>query len=90
MQAFGASLSVPLLSSFISGLIEITKGVDQSTYFERVGADMLALTRENIRRKMAKRPRKIKMATLCMLGCFVAVLLTPIIIQLIDGFSLFN
>lgn len=90
LQAFDSTLNVPELSNFVTGLIEVTKGVDQSDYFRFAVQDMQKLSQEMFRRKAAKRPAKVKLATAAMLICFLLLYLTPVLLQLAEGFALFN
>lgn len=90
LQTFDRTLDVPLLSNFVSGLIEVTKGVDQSSYFQHAHDDMMKLNQEQIKRMAAKRPQKIKWTTFCMLICFILIFVAPVIMQLLNSMSIFR
>ncbi len=66
LQRFDERVNIPQLSTFISGVIGTSKGIDQETFFlSLMEQEMKILARENIKREIAKRPGKIKKGNDC-------------------------
>ena len=90
LQRFDERVNIPQLSTFISGVIGTSKGIDQETFFYLMEQDMKILTRENIKREIAKRPGKIKKATIAVGVMMFLLYLYPIFIDLKNGLGIFN
>ena len=90
LQRFDERVNIPQLSTFISGVIGTSKGVDQETFFYLMEQDMKILARENIKREIAKRPGKIKKATVAIGVMMFLLYLYPIFIDLKNGLGIFN
>ncbi len=90
LQKFDERVNIPQLSTFISGVIGTSKGVDQETFFYLMEQDMKILARENIKREIAKRPGKIKKATVAVGVMMFLLYLYPIFIDLKNGLGIFN
>lgn len=91
LREFETALNNEQLRSFVNALIEVSRdGVDQKYYFEAANHQMSVLNRENIKRAIAKRPRKIKRATIAMALCVMLILIYPVVMQLIQGLKTFQ
>ena len=90
LQRFDERVNIPQLSTFVSGVIGTSKGVDQETFFYLMEQDMKILARENIKREIAKRPGKIKKATVAVGVMMLLLYLYPIFIDLKNGLGIFN
>ena len=90
LQRFDERVNIPQLSTFISGVIGTSKGVDQETFFYLMEQDMKILARENIKREIAKRPGKIKKATIAVGVMMFLLYLYPIFMDLKNGLGIFN
>lgn len=90
LQRFDERVNIPQLSTFISGVIGTSKGIDQETFFYLMEQDMKILARENIKREIAKRPGKIKKATIAVGVMMFLLYLYPILIDLKNGLGIFN
>ena len=90
LQRFDDRVNIPQLSTFVSGVIGTSKGIDQETFFYLMEQDMKILARENIKREIAKRPGKIKKATIATGVMMFLLYLYPIIIDLKNGLGIFN
>lgn len=90
LQRFDERVNIPQLSTFISGVIGTSKGIDQETFFYLMEQDMKILARENIKREIAKRPGKIKKATIAVGVMMFLLYLYPIFIDLKNGLGIFN
>lgn len=90
LQRFDERVNIPQLSTFISGVIGTSKGVDQETFFYLMEQDMKILARENIKREIAKRPGKIKKATVAVGVMMFLLYLYPIFMDLKNGLGIFN
>lgn len=82
-----ASVGLTRFTPFITALIETIKGYDQTAYFQICASEMEVLEQENIERIIAKRPKKIKRATLAMMAAFMLMLIVPIIMQIVNTMS---
>lgn len=90
LQRFDDRVNIPQLSTFISGVIGTSKGINQETFFYLMEQDMKILARENIKREIAKRPGKIKKATIAVGVMMFLLYLYPIFIDLKNGLGIFN
>ena len=90
LQRFDERVNIPQLSTFISGVIGTSKGIDQDTFFYLMEQDMRVLARENIKREIAKRPAKIKRATVAVGVMMFILYLYPIFMDLKNGLGIFN
>lgn len=91
LRQFETTLNNDHLRSFVNALIEVSRdGADQQYYFDSANHQMGILNRENIRRTVGKRPHKIKRATFAMMACAILVFIYPVIMQLIQGMTLFQ
>ena len=90
LQRFDERVNIPQLSTFISGVIGTSKGIDQETFFYLMEQDMKILARENIKREIAKRPGRIKKATVAVGVMMFLLYLYPILIDLKNGLGIFN
>lgn len=90
LQHFDDRVNIPQLSTFISGVIGTSKGIDQQTFFYLMEQDMKILARENIKREIAKRPGKIKKATVAVGVMMFILYLYPIFMDLKNGLGIFN
>ena len=90
LQRFDERVNIPQLSTFVSGVIGTSKGIDQETFFYLMEQDMKILARENIKREIAKRPGKIKKATIATGVMMFLLYLYPIFIDLKNGLGIFN
>lgn len=90
LQRFDDRVNIPQLSTFISGVIGTSKGIDQQTFFYLMEQDMKILARENIKREIAKRPGKIKKATVAVGVMMFVLYLYPIFMDLKNGLGIFH
>jgi hypothetical protein len=90
LKNFDERIGVPQLSSFVSGLIDADRGIDQRTFFYMVDENMKQLFIENMKRELGKRPAKIRKAIIAAGLCMFVLYLVPIGSQLIEGFDMFR
>jgi len=90
LQRFDDRVNIPQLSTFVSGVIGTSKGINQETFFYLMEQDMKILARENIKREIAKRPGKIKKATIAVGVMMFILYLYPIFTDLKNGLGIFN
>lgn len=91
LREFETALNNEQLRSFVNALIEVSRdGADQKYYFDAANQQMTILNRENIKRSVAKRPKKIKRATLAMALCAILVMVYPVVMQLVQGLKAFQ
>lgn len=90
LRELDASINVDAFTSFIAGLIDVTRGIDQTMHLEMVSAKMRTMAEDNLRRIALKRPDKVKRATLAMTICCILVFVSPMIMQIVNGIAIFN
>ena len=90
LRRFDARIGNPRLSSFVSGLIDAGRGVDQKTFFYLMEENMKQMFIENKKRELARRPAKVKRAIIAVGLCMFLLYLVPICLQLIEGISMFQ
>ncbi len=90
LRRFDERVNIPQLSTFISGVIGTSKGIDQQTFFYLMEQDMKVLARENIKREIAKRPGKMKVATVAVGVMMFLLYLYPIVLDLKNGLGIFQ
>lgn len=90
LQRFDNRVNIPQLSTFVSGVIGTSKGIDQETFFYLMEQDMKILARENIKREISKRPGKIKKATIAVGMMLFILYLYPIFTDLKNGLGIFK
>ena len=77
------------LSKFLTALSEAYKGVDQSVTFELCVSQMDQMRHENIRRKTALRPKKMKTVSYAVAVAILILFLVPLVLQLFSINTLF-
>jgi|LSQX01.3.fsa_nt_gb hypothetical protein len=90
LRRFDDRINIPQLSTFISGVIGTSKGIDQKTFFFMMEQNMKVLYRENMKREMAKRPGKLKLATISVGVCMFLIYVVPMGLQLKTGLAIFK
>lgn len=87
LERFDRDLDIPALSNFVSALIAQSRGDDQTATFTAIANDMSVMARENLRRQLAKRPGKIKLASIPMVVMVFVLYLYAIAMNLVESFS---
>lgn len=90
LMDFERNINMPECTSFVQAMIQISNGVDQVSHLETINQDMTAMNRENLKRIMNKRPRKLKVVKTAMIFAAVAVMIVPMIMNFISGMAMFN
>ncbi|WP_313559187.1 hypothetical protein [Ruminiclostridium cellobioparum] len=85
LRKFDDRLNIPQLSTFLSGVIGTSKGIDQNTFFVFMEENMKALARENLRRELQKRPGKFSKATWTVAACGIFMYVVPVASSVING-----
>ncbi len=78
-------VNISYLTDFIGGVIAANAGEDQSTFFAITEQTMNMLAKENLKKEVAKRPSKIKRATIVLTVMLIAVYLYAIFMNLKTG-----
>lgn len=90
LKRFDTRVGIPQLSSFVSGLIDAGRGVDQKTFFYLMEENMKLMFIENRKKELSRRPVKVKKAIIAVGICMFLIYLVPICIQLKDGLEMFR
>ena len=90
LKRFDSRVDIPQLSSFVTGLIDAGRGVDQKTFFYLMEENMKQLFISNKRKELSRRPAKIKKAIIASGLCLFVLYLVPIGVQLARGFMMFE
>lgn len=77
------------LSTFLTALSEAYKGIDQSVTFSVCVGQMRLMRIENIRRKTAQRPQKMKNVSFAVAAVILVLFLVPLVLQLFSINTLF-
>lgn len=81
LREFDKDLAIPQITTFVSTLIGVTRGVDQRTTLVVLEKDFRARQREELRREIDKRPGKVRLASVIMVFGMVILMLVPLIIM---------
>ena len=87
LREFDRSLAIPQISTFVSTLIGVTRGVDQRTTLVVLEKDFRARQREELRKEIDKRPGKVRLASVIMVFGMVILMLVPLIIMVVRTLS---
>lgn len=85
LTRFAERVNISYLTDFVGGVIAANAGEDQSTFFAITEQTMNMLAKENLKKEIAKRPSKIKRATIVLTVMLIAVYLYAILINLKTG-----
>lgn len=89
LQDFAARISITQLDHFVNILIGSSKGEDMTNSLILMENEMSVLMIENKRRKLQRLPDKVRGATIATGISLVALVITPIIIDLVKSLSAF-
>lgn len=84
LREFDRSLAISEISTLVSTLLGITRGVDQKTTLLVLEKDFRTRQRELLRREMNKRPGKVRLASVIMVFSMVILMLVPLIIMVVQ------
>lgn len=84
LTSFEKRLHIDYLTTFVTGLISETKGVDQKHFLRSTEQDMKKLSVEQLKRKAFKKPEKLRFALFLNM---VLLLLSIIVFQIFSGFQ---
>ena len=84
LKRFDERVSSAELSEIVSGLLAVTRGDDQTVYFEILSRDLTVKQRENLKRQALKRPEAMKPVAYLMMFSTIAILMYGVIVNLID------
>jgi len=90
ISKFDRKLNIDHVSSFASGIMGISRGIDYKTYFYVLEENMKIVAKENLIRRIKKRPAKLQKCILVMVIFIGLLYMTPILIQMVDGLSIFK
>ena len=82
LRNFSARIGLPEVNFLIQALLGLDKGEDQSTALSHLARDVDLKARENIRKQLAKRPGKVRLATVPLVIVAIATLLYVIVSHL--------
>lgn len=85
LYKFDERLNIPIVTSFVSGLIGTAKGIDQKVFFYILERDIKMLSLKNLNKALEKRPNKIKIATTGIAISFIVILTYPLLINIITS-----
>ena len=90
LKNFEERLGMQEITEFVAALIGVIHGTAQSEYLTLLLSEMKILQREYIRREIEKRPRQIKPVIIIVMLGAMALIFTPIIIDLMNNMSMFR
>ncbi|HWR18965.1 MAG TPA: hypothetical protein VN608_05030 [Clostridia bacterium] len=89
LSSLDKAIGHPQLSVFLTALSEAHKGNDQTVSFAICIEQMRIMQIENIRKKIAQRPRKMQTVSYVVAAAIMLLFLTPLVLQLLSINSLF-
>ena len=90
LSHFEKSVGIPYLTTFVTGLISQSRGVDQQEFLRSTEADMKKLSVEKLRKEAFKKPGKLHISQFILVLSILVVWLTAIGIQVFSGLAVFN
>lgn len=75
----------PLMSDVCRGLISLSRGDDNSIYWQSLSLKFADIQRQRLKLEAQKIPRKVKRLSMCLLVCFMLVYLVVIIAQIMNS-----
>jgi CHASE3 domain sensor protein len=86
---FENRIGSPLLSDIVRGLIGTLRGDDQQMYFKMICFDMRQIEQNNLKKEVAKRPKKIQKYSMMMLICIIIIYLVVLVIEVMGSLGSF-
>lgn len=90
LRKFDQRLSLEPISTFVSGIIGIDRGIDYKTFFFILEENMKVLVKENLKREISKRPAKLRKSIISIMLALIILYLVPIFVQVRTGFNIFK
>ena len=87
---FDERINLPIITTFVSGVVGTTRGVDNQTFFYILEHDIKLLAHENLQRALAKRPATIARGSLLIFGSFMIMMVYPVIMLIVDNLKIFK
>lgn len=84
---FEARIGSAMLSDVARGLLSVLRGDDGRVYFQMLAHDFKLLEVQKLKLIAMKRPSKVRKYSLFMLGCFIAMYLTVMTVEILKAFS---
>ena len=85
LRNFDARIGMPEVSYLVQALLGLDKGEDQSDALAHLARDVDLKARENIRKQLAKRPGKVRLATIPLVIVAIGTLLYVIVSHLFSS-----
>ena len=82
LTRFESRIASPMLSDVVRGLISVLRGDDSRLYFRMLAHDMKQIELQNLKKRAAQIPPKIRVFSFVMLLCFIAIYIVVILIQI--------
>lgn len=83
LQNFADSLNLSIVQDFVTGLIEISKGKNQDNYLALLEREMRSISVKNLERKSYKLEKSVKLSMFMLIGTFIFILVSIIVIYAI-------
>lgn len=83
LREFDRTLAIPQITTLVSTLIGITRGIDQRTTLIVLEKEFRSRQREQLRREIDKRPGKVRLASVIMVFGMVILMLVPLIVMVV-------
>jgi len=86
---FESRVGSPLLSDVLRGLVGTLRGEDQRMYFKMICFDMRQIEQNNLKKEVAKRPKKIQKYSMMMLICIIIIYLVVLVTEVLGSLGSF-
>lgn len=87
LRDFDRSLAIPQISTLVSTLLGITRGIDQRTSLLVLEKSFRTKQRELLRREIDRRPNKVKGAGALVMISMIVLMLVPLFIMIFQSFN---
>ncbi|SKC77664.1 secretion protein F [Maledivibacter halophilus] len=85
LTRFETRIGSSMLSDVVRGLIGVIRGDNNVVYFQMLSHDFKQLELQRLKAEVMKRPGKIRRYSMLMLGCFIMMYLTVMMLQIVEN-----
>ncbi|SKC73419.1 hypothetical protein SAMN02194393_02721 [Maledivibacter halophilus] len=85
LTRFETRIGSSMLSDVVRGLIGVIRGDNNVVYFQMLSHDFKQLELQRLKSEVMKRPGKIRRYSMLMLGCFIVMYLTVMMLQIVEN-----
>lgn len=87
---FADRIQIDYLTTFVSGLVSQSKGIDQKMFLRMTEEEIKKISVERIKQKAFKKPEKLRLSQAMLVIGVLALIFTTLGIQAVQGFHIFH